>query len=152
MRFTPTAQFGFITDSSVREIVEDYHRQAICAFEAGAYLGTLVACGGVLEGVLGWALLSKGITRIGKKSVEECFLPELIESAVQKGLLGETAQTSTWAVKEFRNFLHPYKLIRQKTSARPDQSLALNSLSAVDEILRSVCSRLTLEGRASGNL
>jgi hypothetical protein len=152
MKFTPTAQFGFITDRSVRKIVEDYHRQAVCAFEAGAYLGTLVACGGVLEGVLGWALLSKGITHIGKHSVEECYLPALIEEAVQQGLLGETAQASTWAVKEFRNFLHPYKLIRQQTSARPDQSLALNSLSAVDEILRSVCSRLTLKEGTNGSV
>jgi hypothetical protein len=122
------------------------------AYEAGAYLGTLVACGGVLEGLLAWALLSKGTTRIGKRYVEECFLSELIEAAMQPGLLGETAHASTWAVKEFRNFLHPYKLIRQQTSARPDQSLALNSLSAVDEIVRSLCTRLTFKEEAGGNV
>jgi hypothetical protein len=154
MKFTPQAEFAFITDTSVRQLIEDYHRQAVSAFDAGAYLGTLVSCGGVLEGVLGWVLLSNGVARIGKigkeKPVEECFLPELIEAAVQRGLLGETAETSTWAVKEFRNFLHPYKLIRQQTSARPDQSLALNSLSAVDEVVRSIRSRLgRKEGRAS---
>lgn len=152
MKFTPQAKFDFITDNSVRELIEDYHRQAISAFDAGAYLGTLVACGGVLEGVLAWVLLSKGIAHIGKpgkeKAVEECFLPELIGAAVQRGVLGETAEKSTWAVKEFRNFLHPYKLIRQQTSARPDPSLALNSLSAVDEVVRSIRSRLALkEGR-----
>jgi hypothetical protein len=120
-----------------------------------AYLGTLVACGGVLEGVLAWLLLSQGIARIGKtgkeRAVEECFLPELIEAAVKRGLLGETAETSTWAVKEFRNFLHPYKLIRQQTSARPDASLALNSLSAVDEVVRSVRSRLGLKKGSTQN-
>jgi len=40
-----------------------------------------------MEGVLAWVLLSKGIARIGKpgkeRAVEECFLPELIEAAVQ---------------------------------------------------------------------
>jgi len=141
MEFTPKAQFRFISDTQVRKIVERYHHEAISAFKAGAYLGTLVACGGVLEGVLGWALLSRGISRIGKsgkeKPIEECFLPELIEAAMQRGLLGETAHMLTREVKEFRNFLHPYKLIRQQSSARPDQSLALISLSAVDEIVRS---------------
>ena len=87
MEFTPRAKFDFITDDPVRELIEDYHRQAVSAFGVGAYLGTLVACGGVLEGVLAWVLLSKGIARIGKtgkeKAVEECFLPELIEAAVQ---------------------------------------------------------------------
>ncbi len=39
MKFTPKAEFRFITDSSVREIVEDYHREAVGAFEAGSISG-----------------------------------------------------------------------------------------------------------------
>ncbi len=143
--FTAETDFSFIAERSLRELVEDYFQQARAAYACGAYLGTLVACGGVLEGVLAWALSSNGITATkGKRPIEDCSLVELIQEAKERELIGRSALDSAWAVKQFPSFIHPYSLLRSKakTSARLDGALAMNSLTAVQEIVRSVRSRL----------
>jgi atypical dual specificity phosphatase len=136
---------SFVADDDLRKLAEDYHRQAVASYKAQAYLGTLVACGGVLEGLLAWALLSKGeeaAQRYPEKPIEQWDLSKLIGVAKDVDLIGETAKTAAWAVKEFRNLIHPYNLIRGHKSARPDEALALNALSAVMEITRSLGGRL----------
>ena len=143
-----SVDFSFVEERPLRALLEDYHRQAVTAYQAQAYLGTLVACGGILEGLLTWALISKGIhnfeTDKGLEPVERADLSKLIDKATQKniGLLGDTANSAAWAVKDFRNFIHPYNLLRQRKSARADQSLALSALTAVNEIARSLKDRL----------
>lgn len=68
-------------------------------------------------------------------------LKDLIQQASELGLLGRTAEDASWAVKDFRNDIHPYNVL--KGSSRCDNALATNALSAVVEILRSVRGRLT---------
>ena len=149
---------SFVTDEDARKLIEDYYHQAVKAYGAGAYLGTLVACGGVLEGVLTWALLwrkeeaanSKGAQKGEKDQVlpiEQWGLSNLIKVASSLGLIGQTAKDAAWAVKEFRNFIHPYRLLRategdHPKSARPDEALALGALGGVKEICRSLRGRL----------
>jgi atypical dual specificity phosphatase len=146
---------GFVTDDRLRRLAEDYHGQAIAAHKAGAHLGTLVACGGVLEGVLAWALLQRAEQAANSKGaqkdkqgqvlpIEEWNLSNLIEVASSLELIGKTAKDAAWALKEFRNFIHPYRLIRERRSARADDALALNALTAVKEICRSLGGRVAV--------
>ncbi len=74
------------------------------------------------------------------KPIKLWFLPQLIAGSVELGLLGKTAEKGSWALKDFRNFIHVYNLLEQ--SARPDESLALNGLPAIEEITRSIRGRL----------
>lgn len=41
---------AFVSDEQIRRILESYYSQAVKAYEVGSYVGTLVACGSVLEG------------------------------------------------------------------------------------------------------
>lgn len=158
---------SFVPDSHLRLLLEDYHRQAVASYRAESYLGAVVCCGGVLEGVLAWAILEKGTkpqihsspesrpasgkqilaleasVKRWKKPVEEWGLHELVQEAAYQGLIGETAQQASWALKSFRNFIHPYNLMRQRKSARADKPLATSALSAVQEIIRSLKGRVT---------
>lgn len=49
--------FDFVDDARLRALLESYHAEAGRALAANAYLGTITACGGVLEGLLTWRLL-----------------------------------------------------------------------------------------------
>ena len=129
--------FRFVTDERLRDVLEEYHSQAVKAYDAGAYVGTLVACGSVLEGLLTWALLGRkddAIKSAGAHKnrdgqtlpIEKWNLSNLIDVAVTLGLLGKTAKDACWAVKDFRNFVHPHNLLAQ--SGRPDQALAIGAL------------------------
>lgn len=149
---TEKFDFTFVQDQSVLKVLEDYWSQAQRAYDARAYLGALVACGSVVEGLLTWALLQRkdAAERSPRASkdkngqvmpLEKWNLSNLIDVSVELDLLGKTAKQASWAVKDFRNFIHPYNLLTQ--SARPDDALALSAVAAVKEIRRS------LEGRLS---
>jgi hypothetical protein len=70
------------------------------------------------------------------KPLHEWHLTALILVARELELLGTVAEQAAWAVKDFRNLIHPYKLVRQ--SARPDESLATSAREALRQIRRSV--------------
>lgn len=153
---------SFVSDTSLRTLTADYYRQAMTCYQAGAYLGTLVACGGALEGLLAWALIPKREEAAQRyqelfprkrkeKEIERWDLSELIPVATGVEILGETATDASWAVKEFRNFIHPYNLLRSGKSARADEALALNSLTAVREITRSLRNRLGTSSLGEGH-
>jgi hypothetical protein len=141
----------FVSDDQIRRILQSYYSQAVEAFKVGSYLGTLVACGSVLEGLLTFALLQR--RDAAQKSSKACKdrkgtslplekwnLTNLIDVAADLNLIGKTARQASWVVKEFRNFIHPYNLVTQ--SARPDQALAMSALAAVEEITRSLGGRI----------
>lgn len=52
MPFDPGLDLSFVTQERLRALLEDYWAQAIRANEARAHLGTVVACGALLEGLL----------------------------------------------------------------------------------------------------
>ena len=144
--------FGFVKDEQVRFVVEDYYAQARRASTAKAYLGTIVSCGSVVEGLLTWTLLqreemalkSSGACRDKQGQVlplAEWNLSNLINVSVELELIGMTAKQASWALKDFRNFIHPYNVLKQ--SARPDAALAMSAMAALIEIRRS------LEGKLS---
>jgi len=137
----------FVKDNEVRAVLEDYYSQAEKAFSAGSYLGALVACGSVVEGLLTWALLlqeEQALKSVGARKdkqgqvrpLREWNLSNLIDVSNELNLVGKAAKQAAWALKDFRNFIHPYNLLQQ--SARPNQALAMSAMAAVSEITRSL--------------
>jgi hypothetical protein len=63
-------------------------------------------------------------------------LANLIAVSADLGAIGKTAKDASWALKDFRNFIHPYNLLQQ--SARPDEDLAMSAVAALAEIRRSL--------------
>jgi hypothetical protein len=144
--------FAFIDDAGLLRVLNDYHRQTRAAARVDAHLGVIVGCGSLVEGLLTWRLLkcedraraSKGAPKDGSGQVR--FFPEwglahLIDVSAELGLIGKTARQASWALKDFRNFIHPFNVLRQ--SARPDQALAMSCLAALTEIGRSLRQHLS---------
>lgn len=145
--------FGFVADERVRLILDDFSAQAAKSLAMGCHLGAVVAYGAVVEGLLTWVLLqreteAKASKRAPRdkstkeiKPLHEWYITDLIPVARELELLGAVAEQAAWAVKDFRNLIHPYKLVRQ--SARPDESLATSAREALRQIRRSVKGNLT---------
>jgi len=142
---------AFVVDDEIRTVLEDYYSQTRKAAEAHSYLGVLVGCGSVVEGLLTWALLRReqeamASPRASKdkagnlRPLREWPLASLIDVSIQLDLLGKTASQASWALKDFRNFIHPYNVLQQ--SARPTLPLAASALAVVAEIRRSLHSHL----------
>ncbi len=140
--------FRFVKDDQVRLVLEEYYDQARKASKAEAHLGAIVACGSVVEGLLTWALLQREEKALQskkackdkagtvKQQLAEWNLSNLIDVSVELELIGKTAKGGSWALKDFRNFIHPYNVLEQ--SARPDIAIAMNAISALMEIRRSL--------------
>jgi len=144
---TPNLDFSLVDDSDLLVALEEYYRQAQRAATGESYLGVIVICGSIVEGLLTWALLKKedealksGNAQKDKQGkvvpIRQWGLVHLIDVSAELGFIGKTAKQASWALKDFRNFIHPYNVLQQ--SARPDHALALSSLAALEEIRRSL--------------
>ena len=137
--------FAFVDDERLRPLLEEYHRQALASFNHALFAATVVLCGGVLEGVVTWGIQRRMREKSDSSSsdvngVATLRLEQLIDRAAKLELLGRSATQASWAVKDFRNYIHPYKAL--KGSSRPDAALAINALSAAAEIVRSLRGRI----------
>jgi len=135
--------FSFLDEPRLRQLVTQYHKESVLAYEQGLYAAAVVLCGATLEGVLTWALrnrLPPSTTDKSGRPVTEWTLDALIRRAAAEGIIGDAAEKASWAVKDFRNYIHPFKVI--KGSSRADAALATSALSAAMETVRSLTGRL----------
>jgi len=149
--------FKFISDSNIREIIEDYWNQALLCNEHEAYAAVIVLCGGILEGILAWGIIQheKEAREIcpnefrnkdgSDKPVNKWSLTPLIKVANKIGIIGKTSNRLLNAAQDFRNFIHPYNVISQ--SARPNSGLADISIKTVQEVCRSLSGRILIKER-----
>lgn len=126
--------FDFVTQLDVRRVISRYHGEAIRAFDAGLFAATVFLSGAALEGCLTWALEK----RRGSLPPEytKWGLAKLLDEAAKDKILGDTARAAAWAVRDFRNLIHPYNAINKST--RTDLALATGALAAVVEVTRSL--------------
>jgi hypothetical protein len=114
----PNLTFGFVDDGDLRSVLGEYYSQAVRAAAGDSYLGVIVGCGSVVEGLLTWALLQRQDEALqsgkapkdkqgGVLHVERWGLAQLIDVSADLGMIGKTAKQAAWALKDFRNFIHP---------------------------------------------
>jgi hypothetical protein len=146
------SSFNFITDESVRNVIEEYWSQARKGKDCEVFAGVVFLCGAVLEGLLAWAITchekearrkfaSEFKQKDGtEKPISKWGLTSLINVAKNLDLIGKTSVRLLEAVQDFRNFIHPYNVIQQ--SARPDERIAEISFNSVEEVRRSLIGRM----------
>lgn len=133
-----TIQFKFIDVPAVRAVLEDYYDQATKAMDAHSYLGAVVGCGAVAEGVLTWALkrhesrarAASTAGRVSGDPIEKWKLEILLDVAREIGVINDDEQ----AIRDWRNLVHPYR--RVQGSPRFDEALALSAFRAVARIVQ----------------
>jgi atypical dual specificity phosphatase len=145
--------FDFVGEKEVREVLEEYYGWAMKAGSAGSYLGAVVGCGAVAEGLLTWALKKRDVKARAalaemsphnkylskpdpNKPIEDWTLLTLIEVAKELGVLGPDAGQTFKAIKDYRNLVHPYK--RVNGSPRFDASMQKCAFRAIERIVQEL--------------
>ena len=139
-----TVSFDFVIDDDLRAILRDYHDQARKALENNSFLGAVVGCGSVAEGLLTYKLTqnqtaakdARAAEQYRNKPIEKWDLAVLIEVAHELQLLGDSVKQVCHAIREYRNLVHPYR--RLSGSPRFDKALALSAFRAVDRVVEAV--------------
>lgn len=111
--------FSFISSGDLRQICERDYEEIQRVQIAGAHKATVVMSGSLTEAVLLNALLSdepkaKASSKSASKPLEKWDLHELLEVAIDIGLVNPGASVLVKAIKDYRNLIHPGKEVRSK--------------------------------------
>ena len=140
-------EFAFVSDPMVRSVLQEYYGQALSSHEAGSYLGAVVGCGAVAEGLLTWLLTTretdaraaKSARKQGSRSIEDWTLETLVYVAQEIGAVEDDVGLLTEAVRNWRNLVHPYRRVRG--SPRFDKPLSLSAIRAVARLANALAGK-----------
>lgn len=126
-------------EGSVIEVLKHRLSEAQACFDAKAYLAVVILCGSILEALLlGTAqkfpkefnTASSTPMEVGKpKGFFAWKLAEFIEVATQLGRLSPDVKQFGHALREFRNYVHPYQ--QMSSGFTPDEHTAKISLQVL---------------------
>ena len=146
--------FSYIDDPKARKLVEKFHGEAANAYRQRLYIAAVFVSGAVMEGILQFALLRQqpkaqqryremyGSEKAKERpSPADWRLNELIKIAYSMEVIGEDANRLARDVENFRNLIHPYKLVRRSEPGW--HRLARIAFDSVAEISRSLSGRLS---------
>lgn len=104
-------EFDFVTDPAFRTSLESDYREMRACQEKGCWKAVLVLAGSIIEAVLvdHVSSLPSPPSNIG-----EMTLGPLLKHCKEKKLISERCHDIGVAVKNYRNLVHPGKLVRQK--------------------------------------
>ena len=133
--------FDFITDEAFRTVLEADLKEMEQCFESKAWKAVHVLAGSIIEAVLIDYLIAEG--HVERESALKMDFGRTIELAFKKGIISKKLEGLSSAIKEYRNLIHPGRLIR--TQEATDSASAGIAKSLVEMILTEI------EGRKRSN-
>ena len=135
MNIAENFDFSFIGDSSYREILAADYSETVDCLHNDAYKSVIVLSGSIIESILSdYYFQSNPDTKIEK--IYRMDLGTLIDFAVASGIIKERSQQLSNVIKNFRNLIHPGRLIR--TKEKIDSNLAMAAFSVLNVILTDI--------------
>lgn len=124
-KFDPISFENLPIEGAVIEALQQRYKEMLICIEHGTPLAAVILCGGILETVLlGVAMQNrdyfekKGNAPKDKKGevrpVEDWKLANLIDVAYDLKILGEDVKQFSHSLRNFRNYIHPYKQIQSR--------------------------------------
>jgi hypothetical protein len=118
--------FEFISDSEFRRSLNDDYREMMASADAGSWKAVHVLAGSIVEALLTEYLVASKIRPKGKDPLV-LDLGEIIEACSTDGVLQKSTASLCDVIREFRNLIHPGRIIRLKQKVTPEAArIALN--------------------------
>jgi len=129
----PTGRFDFVGGDDFRDSLESDYEELEQCLQAGAWKAVHVLAGSIVEAVLVDYLASTGFK---KKDPLKLELGEAITEANSAGIVSQKTADLSNVVREYRNLIHPGRVIRLGESV--DDSGAVVAKSLVDMVIKEV--------------
>ena len=110
--------FGFITDSSLREIIERDYSEIQRAYIAQCWKSVIILSGGTIEAILTDLLITNKTAALAAESapketnITQWNLSQLIQVAVELQLVSTSIEKLSHSLREYRNLVHPGNELR----------------------------------------
>lgn len=132
----PEIDFDFITDEKLRAgLQSDYGEMTVCA-DAGAWKAVYVLAGSLVEAILVDYLQNSGHT---EPDPLKLTLGELIAAAKEAGAVSPKTSELSAAINQFRNLIHPGRVMRLEESVDENGGVVAKALVAM--VVREVSSK-----------
>lgn len=129
-------KFSFISDEEFRKIfIADYSEMNSCA-EAKAWKSVMIISGSIIEALLIDSLVNSNMKEYPKSKLLRIDLNKAITLCSENGILSDKAKNLSDVVRNYRNLIHPGKIIRMQEN--PSEQDATIAKSLVDIILREL--------------
>ncbi len=137
-------EITFVKDAKLRQILEADLKELQRAYDAQCLKSVVILCGAAIEAILIDALMQDAMVSATTRPEKllEWGLADLIAKATQRGLIEAAAGKFSHAIRDFRNLVHPGRVVREQLSIDAEEArIAI-------EVLNIVCRDLARE-RAS---
>ncbi len=120
MPVTEKRQFAFVSDSSLRTIVERDYVEIQKAYISECWKSVIILCGGAIEAILTDLLIQNETAAKAAKSapknsdITRWDLSNLIDVAVELPLVSAGIEKLSHPIREYRNLVHPGNELRNK--------------------------------------
>jgi len=143
--------FAFVTDGELRAICQRDYEEVQRVEIAGAHKATIVLCGSLTEALLLEVIQieeakARASSKAPKRPLERWDLHDLLEVAIDLGLINPGAAVLAKGIKDYRNLIHPGKEVRTKFHVGPEEAaisrqfleLVIRDLAATQRISPTV--------------
>jgi hypothetical protein len=136
--------FAYVSDSRLRAILQRDYRELLRAITGKCWKAAVVLSGGIIEALLADQLLRDIPKATCARSAPKKNLDipswrfvELINVAVETGIVSKGAEKLSHSVREYRNLVHLHKELKDNLRADEHEArIALNVLQLVDRDLQ----------------
>jgi tetratricopeptide (TPR) repeat protein len=133
-------QLSLIADKDYSRIIIKDVNECVNSILVKNEKSAIVLAGSITEAILINHLKETGVTTInttrGSKTLSDCTLQELIEESQKTGVLKNRSYYSAHMVRDYRNFIHPDKMLRE--NADTDEKLVLTVWNLLKNVINEV--------------
>ena len=131
------SEFDFITENKFRIGLEKDFAEMTKSIDSGMWKSAQVLAGSIVEAVLLNYLIDENVIdeEVGLKTT----LGKTIDLAYKENLISEETSNLSIVIKEYRNLIHPGRIIR--TQNEPDEDKSRVALSIVNMIAKEIRER-----------
>ncbi len=127
--------FSFIGNEQYREILHNDYKEALRCLNNKSYKSVVVLSGSIIESILSDFRLQKDDSVTAAK-VQKMTLSHLLDYALENELIKERSSQLSNVIRNFRNLIHPGRLIRVKEKV--DSNLAIAAFGVMNIILSDI--------------
>lgn len=137
-----TRAFAYVSDAAIQRILRRDYEETQRACAAGCWKSTIILAGGAIEALLMEALIKDAAGAVAapsapkKLDITKWDLANLIDVAVELGIVGNGVNKLSHSVREFHNLVHAGNELRSWLVFGPEEArIAFEVLNLVDREL-----------------
>ena len=130
------SNFDFITDDRLRDSLNVDYNELVAAMENRCWKAALVLAGSIVEAVILDTLLASDLQARTNVDPLKLVLANAIDLAKKDGFISQRTSELASVVRDYRNVIHPGRLLRTQDS--PDEQTAIVARSLVDVIAKEI--------------